>query len=53
VIGLVVTMVVWGFVPRIKVSPETLLVSRGRMLSSAEIVRDSVPVSRCGAHPFR
>ena len=47
---MVVTMVV-GFVPRIKVSPETLLVSRGRMLSSAEIVRDSVPVFSMGSSP--
>jgi hypothetical protein len=51
VIGLVVTMVVLGFVPRIEVSPETLLVSRGRMLSSAEIVRDSVPVFSMGSSP--
>ena len=44
VIGLVVTIVVLGFVPRTSVSPETSLVSRGRRLSSAEMVSDSVPV---------
>ena len=46
VMGLLVTMVVLGFVPRISVSPETSLVSRGRRLSSAEMVSDSVPFAR-------
>src|SRR6185295_12196893 len=44
VIGLVVTILVLGFFPRMRVSPSTLLVSSGKRLSSAETVRDSVPV---------
>jgi hypothetical protein len=44
VIGLLVTILVLGFFPRMRVSPSTLLVSSGKRLSSA---RDSQGLGTC------